>query len=168
MAQRDPEHTNVEAPPRVGAVVIEYAAPVPRSHRRAGGLLALAVYVASLLLPAIEVQIFARTPDSATPGYVAAYWALAMTVQAVQGEWMGPFPILGTVANVGVVASIALLLFSRKWRAVTWTASVALLGMLGCLPLFEGLRVGYLVWLLSAIVCLAAAVQRRRRALGGR
>jgi hypothetical protein len=166
MVQRVSEHQEIEPSPPTGPVVIEYASPVAKPRRRPWvGLLALAVYGASLLLPAVDFQLFSNSSNSAMPGYAAAHVAFAMTLELFQGEWMGPVPVLGAMANVSVVTSIAFLLFARTWRAATWTASLAVLCMLGCLPLYADLRVGYIVWVVSAVVCLVEALTRRRRAI---
>ena len=99
------------------------------------------------------------------PGYAAAHAAFAMTFDIFAGNWWSVLPVLGAVANVSVVASVALLLFSRGWRVATWTAWLAVLCMLGCLSLYADLRVGYLFWLASAFTCLVAAFTRRRHAI---
>jgi hypothetical protein len=166
MEQQVSELEKTSESSRTGPAVIEYASPVPSPRLRPwAALLALAVYVASLLMPAVHVGLFADSSNSAMPGYAAAHAAFAMTFDIFAGNWWSVLPVLGVVANVSVVASIALLIFSRAWRIATWTACLAALCMLGCLSLYADLRVGYLFWLISAFICLVAAFTRRRHAI---
>jgi hypothetical protein len=151
--------------PGAVSAVIEYASPAPKPRQRIWiGLLALAVYCASLLLPALDFRLFANSSNSWMPGYAAAHAAFSMTIDLFTGQWWGPLPVLGAVANLAVVTSIALLFFSKALRAAAWTAWLAVACMLGCMPLYDDLRVGYVVWLLSALVCAAIAITRRRAA----
>src|SRR5688572_4593649 len=121
MEQRVSELERTSGSARCGPTVIEYASPTPRPRLRPWvALLALAVYGASLLMPAVHVGLFADSSNSAMPGYAAAHAAFAMTYDTLNGNWWSVLPVLGAVANVSVVASIALLLFSRAWRVATW------------------------------------------------